>query len=349
MRQNVKNRLRNLLGRSFCSKRERKFLCAGILTVAVCMFLSGCQVAGTEIVLKDNLGEHEVFSINGTKVSDSKMKVYLANFQNIYGICYGIDLWQQDFQTAELTTYIKEASLAQITKIICMDQMAEANEITLDENDLSIIKTTAAEYYESLSHAEREYMNISQHEIEDLYEEYYLADKLYTSLTENVNREVSDDEARVMEAIMIYVDNEEAANNAVTRLNAGEDFAAVAAGTSQQLETHVYVSRADVPPEVEEVIFQLDNEAVSGIIFADGGYYIVKCISKYDQERTDANKANIVEQREKAAFDDKYDAFVLSAESELNDVLWESMTLITDGSIETDDFFARMDSAIAIE
>ena len=59
------------------------------------------------------------------------------------------------------------------------------------------------------------------------------------------------------------------------------------------------VSRDDLPDEVEEVAFQLDDNAVSGMIAAGNGYYFIKCLNKYNEELTEANKSNIVEKREK--------------------------------------------------
>ena len=55
----------------------------------------------------------------------------------------------------------------------------------------------------------------------------------------------------------------------------------------------------DLPDEVEEVAFQLDDNAVSGMIAAGNGYYFIKCLNKYNEELTEANKSNIVEKREK--------------------------------------------------
>ena len=43
--------------------------------------------------------------------------------------------------------------------------------------------------------------------------------------------------------------------------------------------------------------FQLDDNAVSGMIAAGNGYYFIKCLNKYNEELTEANKSNIVEKR----------------------------------------------------
>ena len=115
---------------------------------------------------------------------------------------------------------------------------------------------------------------------------------------------------------------------------------AVANNYNELSAIQVTVSRDDLPDEVEEVAFQLDDNAVSGMIAAGNGYYFIKCLNKYNEELTEANKSNIVEKREKEAFDDVYNEFVASLSSRLNTDLWDGIELITDGSIQTNSFFA---------
>ena len=62
-------------------------------------------------------------------------------------------------------------------------------------------------------------------------------------------------------------------------------------------------------------------------------------INKYDEELTEANKSNIVEKREKEAFDDVYNEFISSLSSNLNVELWEELELQTDGTLTTNSFF----------
>ncbi len=47
-----------------------------------------------------------------------------------------------------------------------------------------------------------------------------------------------------------------------------------------------------------------------------------------------------MEKREKEAFDDVYNEFVASLSSRLNTDLWDGIELTTDGSIQTNSFFA---------
>ena len=49
--------------------------------------------------------------------------------------------------------------------------------------------------------------------------------------------------------------------------------------------------------EFIDACFELSKEEVSAPIITDEGVSIVKCLSSYDRERTDANKARLVEKR----------------------------------------------------
>lgn len=319
-------------------------LLAGVLAVSV--FFAGCSIGGKEIVVTSGVGSKDVFKIGGDSCNQTEAKVYLANYQNIYGKSYGIDLWEQGFQKKKLKQYVKEVALSEMTKIICMDLLAEDQGIALTTEEKACIKDAAAKYYESLNEAELTYTGASQSDIESMYEDYALANKVYQSLTQSVDEEVSDDEARIMEAMQIYVKTQDKADEVSAKLAAGEDFAAVASNYNQKPVIEITFGRGNLPEEVEKAAFELDDGAVSDCIHTDDGFYFIKCINKFNEELTDANKSNIVDAREKAAFDDVYEEFVSTLASNLNESVWENIPLVTDGSISTDSFFEIIDMTI---
>ena len=281
-----------------------------------------------------------MFTLDKSACSLKDAKVYLANYQNIYGTAYTIDLWQHDFGDASLLEYVKDITLEELTRVYTMDLLAQSQEVTLSEDETAKVAEAAKEYYASLSEDETAYMDVAETDIVEYYTHYALAQKLYHSLTNGVNEEVSDDEARVMEIMQIYVTDEDRAHEVEQKLVQGDDFASVANNYNELSAIQVTVSRDDLPDEVEEVAFQLDDNAVSGMIVAGNGYYFIKCLNKYNEELTEANKSNIVEKREKEAFDDVYNEFVASLSSRLNTDLWDGIELTTDGSIQTNSFFA---------
>lgn len=225
-------------------------LLAGVLAVSV--FFAGCSIGGKEIVVTSGVGSKDVFKIGGNSCNQTEAKVYLANYQNIYGKSYGIDLWEQGFQKKKLKQYVKEVALSEMTKIICMDLLAEDQGIALTTEEKARIKDAAAKYYESLNEAELTYTGASQSDIESMYEDYALANKVYQSLTQSVDEEVSDDEARIMEAMQIYVKTQDKAEEVSAKLAAGEDFAAVASNYNQKPVIEITFGRGDLPEEVEK-------------------------------------------------------------------------------------------------
>lgn len=314
------------------------------LRVAVCvlcmsLLLGGCRIGNREIVVSGTLTDKQVFKINKTACGLKEARVYLTNYQNIYGTAYGIDLWKHDFGENSLEKYVKDITLEKLAYVVTMDLLAESQGVALTEEEMAQAGEAAKEYYASLSQEEIEYLGVTESDILEYYSHYALARKLYQSLTSSVNEEVSDDEARVIEMMQIFVRDGTKASEVAARLENGDDFASVANNYNQLSAIQVTVSRDELPEEVEQVAFQLDDGEISGKIETDGGYYFVKCLNKYNEELTEANKSNIVEKREKEAFDDVYNTYVTGLSSDLNQELWENLELDTSGTISTDSFF----------
>lgn len=314
-----------------------------ILALCAMLLLSGCQIGNSNIIVSGTMGSRQVFKIGKKSCSVKEAKVYLTNYQNIYGVAYGINLWEHNFGEDSLEDYIRSVTLDELTQVYCMDLLAESQEMTLTEEELGKVQGAAKEYYTSLSGAECTYLEVSEGDIAEYYEHYALAQKIYHFLTDSVNEEVSDDEARVMELQQIFVSSREKADEVSERLRNNEDFAAVANNFNELPAIQVTVSRDDLPKEVEEVAFQLDNDDISDRIETESGYYFIKCLNKYNEELTEANKSNIVEKREKEAFDNAYDALMATLSSSFNDSVWDAIELDISGEISTKSFFEVFD------
>lgn len=318
-------------------RKKTAGIIAGVLLTAVLM--SGCQIGNKDIVVSNTLNQKQVFKIGGMACGLKEARVYLTNYQNIYGTAYGVDLWEHDFGDDSLVNYVKEVTLGELTKVICMDLLAESREMDLTEEELGKVSEAAAEYYASLNEEETAYLDVTENDINEYYRHYALAQKLYNSLTDEVNEEVSDDEARVIEVMQIFVTDSADAMEVKARLDNGEDFATVANNYNELPSIQVTAARDDYPEAVEEVAFSLDNDQISGMITAENGYYFIKCLNKYNVELTEANKSNIVQKREEEAFDDEYNEFVSELSSKINKDLWSALTLNTEEEITTDSFF----------
>lgn len=322
-------------GRNRCLQR----VASVVLTMTLMLTMAGCKIGNKDIIVSKALNNKQIFRIDGNECGLKEAMVYLANYQNIYGTAYTIDLWQHDFGDDSLEAYVKDVTLEELSRVYCMVLLAESQGMTLAEDELEKVSEAAKVYYESLTSEEIIYMGVSKEDIKEYYAHYALAKKLYNSLTNGVNEEVSDDEARVMEIMQIFVTGEADATAVSQKLSNGDDFATVANNYNELSAIQVTVSRDDLPAEVEEVVFQLDNDQISGMIAVEEGYYFIKCLNKYNVELTEENKATIVEKREKEAFDDVYNEFVSSLDSYINEETWDELKLEIREDIKTDSFF----------
>ena len=74
----------------------RKRTRAAVLTIMIITtLLSGCTIGDKEYVLDFNyVSKNDVISVNGEECSIDEAKLYLCNYQNLYGSEYGVNLWE---------------------------------------------------------------------------------------------------------------------------------------------------------------------------------------------------------------------------------------------------------------
>lgn len=210
------------------------------------------------MIVSNTLNNRQVFRIGNVSCGLKEAKVYLVNYQNIYGTAYGLDLWQHDFGDSSLENYVKNITMRELAQVVCLDQLAKEKEMELSEEEKEKTAQAAEEYFASLTEEETAYMGVSESDIKEYYEHYALAQKVYHSLTKAVNEEVSDDEARVMEIMQIFISDESRANEIASRLAQGEDFATLANNYNELSSIQVNVSRDELPDAVEQIAFQME-------------------------------------------------------------------------------------------
>ena len=321
--------------------RTKKLMLIPVLCAS--LLCGGCEVAGRKVIFTTGLGNKDVFRIGETVCTLPEAKVYLCNYQNIYGSVYGLNLWEQASSKKQLDSYVKEMTISELARITCMDQLAEEQDISLSEEEQRKAAEAAKAYFSSLSKDEIAYMDVTEETIETLYQNYALADKLYATLTEGVNEEVSDDEARIIEGMQIFVKDSGKADEVKKRLKRGEDFASVAASCNEETRTDIKFGREDMPKEVVKEAFELENEEISGKIKTKEGYYFIKCINKYNKELTDKNKKVILEERKEKAFHTVYDKYVENSSTVLNTKMWDKLQVNLPKDVKTDSFFEVID------
>ena len=290
---------------------------------------SGCRVGDDEVTISRGMADDEVFLIDGKVCALPVMKLLLMNNMNLHGESYGIDLLQnEDLKVQKkFEQYVKKTSMDEIKRVYSMVAFANAQGVTLTDEQKELAQWAGEDCFKSLTDEEVSYLSVTQEQVQDIYEKYALADKLYQVLVQDVNEEVSDDEARVMEIRQIYTTNEEQARKAVADLKEETEFSTVAANYNEADEIMLTLQRGMLPQEAEAAAFSMENGEISDLIETDQGYYIFYCDNKFDEEQTQIHKQDIVEQRKQEAFHSVYDPFVETISSKLNESVWTDISI----------------------
>ena len=344
-------------------RKSKKYL---LLLFCMLLFLTGCgsKEESKKIVLTNGFDKNEIFRIETASCILPEVKVYLTNTKNQYENIYGSQIWETKLGSTTLEENVKETVLAELAQIKVMNLLAEKYEVTLSEEEKELAAQAAGEYFQSLSEAEVAALEVTEELIFDMYEEYAVADKVYRYIIKDINPEISDDEARTItiEHILIKtysLDNsgkripyeeaekEEAYEKAQEALRAaqeGEEFSGLVSKYNEDNKSIYSFGKGETETAFEKAAFNLGTDEISDIVETEYGYHIIKCISTFNREETDANKIKIVEQRRKEVFSQEYDAFADSLTRNLNSELWESVELLHDEQVTTTGFFKIYDT-----
>ena len=333
-----------------------------IIFLLMMLFLSGCKSDGenTRVVLTTGFSKNEIFRIENKSCTLPEVMVFLTNIQNRYESVFGEEIWAASTDGMTLEEDVKDTVLAQLAQMKTMDLLAERNGVSLSDEEKGKAGQAAAEYFSSLNETEKELLGVTEKEIENLYLEYALAEKVYDFIIKDINPEISDDEARTITVQHILLktyavdgtgkkieyseeEKKEVYRKAeeILKLAREEDsdFEKLIMEYSEDERSVYSFGKGEMESSFEEASFNLETGQISDIVETSYGYHIIKCISTFNREETDANKVKIVEKRKEEVFGQEYEAFVTTLTRNINEELWESVSLIHDENVTTMDFF----------
>lgn len=309
-----------------------KRICAACLVASLSLSFSACTFQDKTVYFDTSSGRNTVFKIGDMKCSKKEALLYLLNEKNIYGSVDGVNLWTEDFDTDTMTDSIKDLTIEHLTRVYVLNLYAQEKEITLSEKEEKACEDAAKEYYSSLNSAERSFTGVKKKDVANAYKKYALATKVYKELMNSVDEEVSEDEARVMEAFVLFVSDEAKANEIQGMIDYGYTFERLASTYTELDSYQVTFARGEYSKEIDDVVFNLDTEEVSTAISADNGYYFFQCLDKYNEELSEANKEVIIEKRRQQVLEDIVTDLEENNFSDMNTELWNNIVFTDDVS-----------------
>ena len=336
-----------------------------LAVVLLCLFVAGIggcnkDKKGSKVVFTKGLEKDDVFRIGDEICKTSEMMVFLATTQYEYESVYGREIWSTSLNGVTLEHNVKETVLEKVAQIKSMYLLAKQKGVSLTDQEKSLAAAAARAYIGRLSAGQKDAMGVSEETVQKLYEEYALAKKVYQKVIEDVNPEISDDEARTVTVQHILIrtgardaqgnwkefltaqkqEAYEEASEIRAKASSGEkSFEELASRYSQDVNLTYSFGKGEMDPAFEAAAFAMETGEISTVVECADGYHILKCISTFNQEETMENKQRLLTAKKNEVFGEEYDAFVETLVRKLNQSVWDDMGFFKDGNTPDADFF----------
>ncbi len=313
---------------------------AGIILVAS-LLITGCGKYGVR--LTTGLKNTELFKLNGKVFRVKEAKVYFTTEMNLYEQTFGEEIWDNQIGKNSFENYLKQDVKDKCGKVQALNIYADKNDIHLSIEEKEKAKRASEKYLAELDENDKKFLDLTTEEMVEIYEKYLLADKVYTSVIDSVDIEISDAEAKVIKVEAIYKKDEAQIQALMEQIQAGGNFESIAAENTEASQVEYQFGRGDMVPEFEDAAFALSKDQISGVVQTPEGYYIIKCINDYMEAETQTNKQKMVKQHQNAAFDEIYEPFISKLSLEFNENAWKEFDVNKMKEIHVNNFYSCLE------
>ncbi len=313
-------------------KKKKTVLHAGLsLLTAAVMMLSGCSVAETLTPVRKEEKEY----------GKPETMVILSTERLRYEDVYTEELWNAavDDKGTTFETVLLSQVHDFLIELKTMSNMAKEQKIELTSREKELVKEASEKYFEALGSNHAAAFELTKDDVSTLYTDYWMAEKLVEQLTESMNLEISDSEAKVIEVAQIELSTIEEAGEILTKvMEEGADFYSIAKEYSENEEVKKQIFYGLMGEEYEKAAYGLKMDEISGIVEDSGNYYILKCLDDYNEEATKVRKEMMIQEKKNEAFHTSYQMYKSEHPLTEDKAFWESLQL-ADCPLVDADFF----------
>lgn len=314
----------------------KKIYKTGMIAFGAVLLLAGCRVKDIVSTGKDAIRAY----------GKPETMVLLTTEKLRYEALYTDQLWSAPVD--QEGTVLEQELLLQVhdfmRELKLMSHMADEKEISLSSQERELAKTAAAEYMETLGAMQAEDFGLELSDLENLYQDYWKAEKLVSELTGDMDLEVSDSEAKVITVLEIALSDHETADEVFSKVTAeNADFSGIAKEYAESGAVQRQIYYGMMGERYEKAAFSLETGGISDVIEEDGVCYILKCVDDYDADATKIRKGEMMRQKKNDAFYTAYQAYKTENPLTEDEELWSTLSISGAPSVNAD-FFEVSDS-----
>ena len=317
------------------------------LTVAAVLMVFAVTGCSDNVKITTGLKDTVIFKLSDSECALPEIMLTLINEKNKYEKDFGTDIWEKniDGKTMEdsVKSYIKDRQIY----LEAISMMAEDKDVEVTDEENKKLEAAAKSYYDTLTDEEKENLNVTEEDVLSVYRKSLMAEKVYNRITEDVVYEVSDEEARVMSVMYIYISTSDGekeekksrAEEIFDKVKGGADFYTLAAEYSDDKIVQMEIGREDMLENMEKAVFALKTGEYTDIIETEKGYYIVKCVEDYLPDRTESNKNKILLKVRNEEFLKEFEPFLDKQKLDFNNKVWDKIAFKDYEYTKTDSLF----------
>ena len=293
--------------------------------------LGGCK--GMELENKTEMVE---------EYTKPQAMVLIANERNRYEHIYSDKIWSVNVGDDE--TGFDKLTIQNVKDFMeemeLLNLLAADRGISVNSTERDLIRRISDEYMSGLSEADISYMGCSKDDVQKLYTDYYIAEKLIESITANVDTEISDSEVKVIRIALIGTSDLKKAKAILKRIKIdGESFSAMASRYNELDENEMTLMRSDKPDIIEKTAFALEEGQTSNILAVNDMYYIINCVDGYDDEATSERKERLSKAINTKAVREILEPYRREHIIQFMDKYWNEIDFSTPSGSTADNFF----------
>lgn len=314
-----------------------------------CMVLSSCKGTQSKVgKVSDDVPEADtiLMAVGEETVSMEEAKAYAFFLKYQYEGSIGDAIWSYQLEGESMSDYAKQQIQNLLTQVKILKQEAKKQGIELTEDEIEEARSYAVDYLSALTKEQKEESGLTQELLTQIYGENILANKVFEISTNDVDTNVSDDEAKQISIQYLEVmtkgtdkngnavdmtqeEKKKAKSKAKELLKKAQEssnFLTFAQANTDAKEAELTFSKAEAPKELKDAAFSLKSGELSGLVEGDSGYYILYCVNDDDEDATAKRKEAIILERQKASFEEKFKEWSGNYEIVISNTLWNEIT-----------------------
>lgn len=310
---------------------KRRITAVILFAVLAVSFLSGCsRIKFTTGISKDEFAKCSNMVIS-TDISDLLLAEQKYSYENLFNN----NVWSENIGNMTMEEYVVDSVKNTIANLIYLNLTADELRIVLTDEENRKAAEAATEYT-SMSEG------ISEDAVQEIYTLILRAEKAFYAMTDDVDTEVSNDEARIISVQYVFVStmvkNEDGTISAVSEseynrakklaeeiykaARNGSDMISLATEKSSDSIHSMELGRGQYNREFENAAFDLEIGEISDVVETEYGFYVIKCINDNIESNIAKRKAEIVLGRRSEIFLEQYEKYI-----EKNDIMFNKKYL----------------------